>query len=220
MVTVVVAGEEKKFGKTFGLWGKKMKSVHLLPRAMTVGEQLKEILDFFYEGEYLKDIVIKHVSASDRRLLGLRGTTLVYPLLGDLLKVQRNPNECMIDFILYEAMRARVEPTDINRQRLYEAFGGKENVLANGVSIEQLELWLRTRDDISSYAIDEFDNVFSEFHCTRKEPKFYLVFKVNNEHVYAVLDPDVKDKVAHTKRLQLGDFNMSVDYDNAVGNLR
>ena len=189
-------------------------SIHKFPRT-TVAKVLDEMLGSFHESwrerMYLLDVVIKAVSNEDRRKLGLKGTALAYPMLGEL-PYKPNPNECMIDFIIYEAMRKSVT---LYRQELYHVFGGQKNVQENGVSINQLEAYLRARNDVNSYAINEFNTVFSTVQCTR-EPKFYIVFKVNNEHVYPIFDEAIKHKVAHTKKLELGDCKMIVDYSDVV----
>ena len=65
---------------------------------------------------------------------------------------------------------------------------------------------------ISVYALDPLFEVFNSY--TSEEPKITLVFLVNNNHLYPILDETMKRQASRTKKIELQDFKWLVDYED------
>ena len=72
---------------------------------------------------------------------------------------------------------------------------------------------MRKKVDIFSvYALDPLFEVFNSY--TSEEPKITLVFLVNNNHLYPILDETMKRQASRTKKIELQDFKWLVDYED------
>ena len=72
--------------------------------------------------------------------------------------------------------------------------------------------FLKRYDTISCYAIDRLNEVF-QYH-EAEDKRYSLCFIVNNNHIYPILDSDVKKSVAATHKINLNQYKYNINYDN------
>src|SRR6185312_9643240 len=161
--------------------------------------------------QWLDDIDIREVTDAKLDRVRNKASGMIYPpkLLGDLSAINVNPGECVLDYIMAEFNKRKMRLT---RVQLIEELGGVDEV-KDGISVSMIRKWLYPRSNISMYALDPFGTVFD----SRPAPgrcDLMLVFIVNNQHVYPILDDAVKNKVAHAKRLSFREFTMTTDWSD------
>ena len=133
------------------------------------------------------------------------GTKYMYKLLGDTNQLNKTPDECVIDYLDYELTNnGRFR---ITRKDLYREFGKNK-----GITTKQIIDFAKKSKKISVFALDPLFEVFNSY--VGEDPRITLVFVVNNNHLYPVLDKELKKQASRTKHLILQDFKWSVDYEH------
>ena len=126
----------------------------------------------------------------------MKGVRLQYKLLGDDSVINKNEGQCVLDYIMAE-MSSKFKM--FTRKRLIEELG--ETMF--GYSIDDVHGWVARRKDISMYALSPFNEVIDSHTAEHGRCELTLVFKINNDHCYGVYRPELKNMVAHTKKLDL-----------------
>jgi hypothetical protein len=160
---------------------------------------------------WIEDITIKKVARRELKHIRMRNTAIIYPhkLLGDVSALSVNSGYCVIDYIVAEFLKRgkRLLRTDLIME-----LGGEE-AIKDGVSSEMIYEWAEQRCNISMYALDPYGNMFmslkAQSHCD-----VLLVYIVNNNHVFPVLDDSVKQSVAKSKKLVMAEFAMTADWND------
>ncbi len=134
------------------------------------------------------------------------GTSLSYNLLGDVKKINQHKNECVSDYIVY-AVSGVTGLKHVTRQYL-AGYG----IGVGGVCAETIIAWAKAEKCISVHALDPMLHTFTK-HIA-KDAHVSLVFIVNNNHCYPILDKDMKRLTAITGKLDLNEFLFDVKYDD------
>ena len=128
-----------------------------------------------------------------------------YKILEKADDINVNEGECVIDYLLYE-LKGKNGFYNIDRQYLIKYFKGTE------ATTNQIMDFVKRYDTISCYAIDPLNEVFQYHEAENK--RYSLCFVVNNNHIYPILDPDVKKSVSLTHKINLNQYKYHINYDN------
>ena len=121
--------------------------------------------------------------------------------------VNVNEGECAIDYILYE-LAGKPFFKSLTRSNLIKFFKGVK------ATTEQIICFARQYDNLSVYAIDPLRNVFASHKSTSNFNNYSLCFIVNNNHLYPVLDSNMKKSIAQTGKITLSEYKFNVSYDD------
>lgn len=166
----------------------------------------KTIADFISENFHASesDVVetsnvdIRKYNAQELLKLRMKRQLLQYKLLAeDVIVNASRKDECVLNFMLAEVCKVWSRYT---RKKLLEELG--EEGLINGWSIEDIMKWAEHKGCVSAYALDPFDKVISSV-VAEERTSLRLVFKINNDHCYPIMQQELKDIVSRTKRLEL-----------------
>ena len=119
--------------------------------------------------------------------------------------VNVNEGECVIDYILYE-LAGKHGFKNITRQSLIKYFKGTV------ATTDQIISFSQQYDTLSIYAIDPLNNVFNKHVAA--DHRYSLCFVVNNNHLYPVLDANLKKSIALSGKIELNDYKFNVNYDD------
>lgn len=159
---------------------------------------------FGYEAEFAGyevvsfKVVPPHTNIRDMKNWGFQ--QLAYKLCPQDALINKNEGCCVVDYITW-AMRNKFKKFD--RQTLV-AFFRREA----GISVREIMNWVATRKDVSCYAIDPFRQVMMS-HVAHNT-KIVLSFIVNDQHIYPITDPDLKQGISKRGILQLEEVKFSV----------
>ena len=151
------------------------------------------------------------------KALKLRGTELMYKMLGGVEKVLVKKDECVIDWLMAELMltKPRMDRPQLIRELIEASREVDLRGIAAGVSLQTLEFWVRTYTDITLVVFDPFDNLICKVQATCRT-SVLLVAKVNNEHIYPIFDSELKNLISRSQKLRLGDFEMKANFDKTI----
>jgi len=157
----------------------------------------------------LEDIKIREITDARMSTRRLRAGGMMYPhkLLGDVSAININPGQCVLDYIIAEYHNKGMRLT---RPDLIEQLGGADEV-KDGVSTDMIYNWAERKQNISMYALDPFGKVYQSLRATTR-CDLLLVFIVNNDHVFPILDDGVKGDVSRSKKLAFAEFAMTADW--------
>ena len=141
---------------------------------------------------------------------------LQYDFLGNIETINKNAGECVLDYIIYEAGQATASDrhnnfSDVTRPALIKFFGPQ--CVEKGVSTKNIIRWARSRDDVRVIAINPLLVKFAEHH-PEEQARLNLVFIVNNNHVYPIIDKDTKEYVARQGHLPLQEVKFDIKFDD------
>src|SRR2546421_1459937 len=90
--------------------------------------------------EDVQNIFIVPLTKVDLMKRKMKGATLAYKFLGNLEKINKNPGQCTIDYIVYECQN-HLRMKHWTRPKLIKYFG--ESCLLTGISTEEIIRWAR-----------------------------------------------------------------------------
>jgi len=128
-----------------------------------------------------------------------------YKCLDNADKVNVNNGACVIDYIMFE-LCGKHGFKNLTRDSLIKFFGGQ---LA---STDDIIEWCKKSTKVSVYAIDPLMQVF-KYHKA-DNTRYTLVFVVNNDHLYPVLNADTKKSVVQSGKLSLNEYKFTINYDD------
>ena len=144
-----------------------------------------------------------------------KGARLQYKMLPEDIIINKNPGECALDFIMYE-LNASGNFTTYTRPKLIDELqtAGCIDPLS-GVSVQNIINYALAKKYISVFALNPFGYLINK-HVADKV-KATLVFKLNNEHIFPIVQNELKKAVAQTKRLDLKEIKFDIqDYSDAT----
>jgi len=121
--------------------------------------------------------------------------------------VNVNEGECAIDYMIYE-LAGKPFFKSLTREKLIKFFAG---IVA---TTEQIIAFAQQYDNLSVYAIDPLRNVFASHKATSNFNSYSLCFITNNNHLYPVLDSNMKKSIAQTGKITLNEYKFNVSYDD------
>jgi hypothetical protein len=151
------------------------------------------------------DVKITEVAKASLPNIKLGHRKHSYKILEKADEINVNDGECVIDYLLYE-LKGKHGFKNLDRKYLIDFFKGTE------ATTNQIMDVVKRYNTISCYAIDPLNKVF-EYH-EADDKRHSLCFVVNNNHIYPILDPDVKKSVASTHKINLNQYKFNTSYDN------
>ena len=181
------------------------------PKGKTVTEMAHRFIQQHYhhsntEMGTTRDIDVRKAEGADLRNVKLKGARpLQYKLLPEDTIINKNTNECVLDYMMSQIHQVWKTYT---RQQLIEFFGA--DCVQEGVSANQIMAWSKARQTVSCYVLDPFLKCIECVHTVGSTVDLMLVFIINNDHLYPVIDPVMKHHVATCKSLELGQVKFDV----------
>ena len=199
----------------------KMISEDVELKAGNIKRKIVKIINDVYMNQYdngympilidIQNMIVKLRTNRTLNTVKLKQTSLAYKMLGDLTNVNKNPGQCVLDYILHETQNTPRFKT-ITRPALIKFFG--ENCQEEGISTQQIIDWAKHKQYVKVIALDPFLKVFEEFvPVMNSHTCLSLVFIVNNEHCYPILDQDMKRKISRAKQLDLPSIVYDIKFD-------
>jgi hypothetical protein len=162
--------------------------------------------------EDVKNIFIVPLTKVDLMKRKMKGATLAYKFLGNIEKINKNPGQCVIDYLVYEC-QVHNRMKHWTRPKLIKYFG--ESCLLTGISTEDIIRWARESGYVNVFALDPFMETFTTYTCPMEvHSNMTLCFIMNNDHCYAILDKQQKFDIARKHHIDLGDFMFDIKYDD------
>jgi hypothetical protein len=121
--------------------------------------------------------------------------------------VNVNEGECAIDYIMYE-LAGKPFFKSLTREKLIKFFGGLK------ATSEQIISFAQQYDNLSVYAIDPLRRVFASHKAHSVFNSYSLCFIVNNNHLYPVLDANMKKSIAQTGKITLNEYKFNTSYED------
>jgi hypothetical protein len=185
---------------------------HLWPYAMKKATQwMTENYRDFSEWQIigLLNVNVLPITSAELRQRRLKGTSLAYKFLGNLQTLEKNPGQCVIDYLL-NICQTTERMKHWTRPQLTKYFG--DECVENGISTDQIIEWAKSTGHVNVYALDPFKETFASHKCDRTVNIYCtLCFIVNNDHLYAIIDPELVREAATKNRIDLGDFQFNVN---------
>jgi hypothetical protein len=133
-----------------------------------------------------------------RKLPLYRYTRLADKVCTDDSIINSVPDECVIDALLAMLWTHYKSKT---REQLTEELGSPHP------SVEQIQKWVESesysyRDYVSLYILDPLHNTMV-CHIAKRSAKVMITCKVNNQHLYAITDAQLRTEIKHYRRLNL-----------------
>ena len=119
--------------------------------------------------------------------------------------INTNPGQCVIDNILYELSNKKYF-LSFTRKDLIKSFKGTT------ATTDQIIEFAKLKNYVSVYALDPLNNIFNSY--VAEDSKYSLTFIVNNNHLYPILDANLKKSISVTKKIQLNDYKFNISYDD------
>lgn len=159
----------------------------------------------------VKDIMATKIERFTLARKKVFGTKLAYKFLGDVQKINKNPGQCVLDFILYEC-QGKLGLAKVTRESLVKFFG--KDCQTEGVNTDQVIEWAKSIGYVNVYALDPYMQTFKTYHTEADHHSLALCFIINNDHAYPIIDPNMKASIASKGRIDMKDFMYDVKYDN------
>jgi len=121
--------------------------------------------------------------------------------------VNVHEGECAIDYIMYE-LAGKPFFKSLTREKIISFFGGLT------ATPEQMIAFAKQYDNLSVYAIDPLRNVFASHKSHSNCNSHSLCFIVNNNHLYPILDSNMKKSIAQTGKITLNEYKFNISYDD------
>ena len=186
-----------------------VKKSTITDEAITIGAEVSvnEMYSEYEDIEVIEksDIKITEIARASLPNIRLGHKKHSYKILSSADEININDGECVIDYLLYE-LKGKHGFKNIDRKYLIEYFKGTE------ATTNQIMDFVKRYNTISCYAIDPLNKVF-EYH-EADDKRHSLCFVVNNNHIYPILDPDVKKSVASTHKINLNQYKFKTSYEN------
>ncbi|MDR3477581.1 MAG: hypothetical protein P4M14_06075 [Gammaproteobacteria bacterium] len=148
-----------------------------------------------------KDVVAKLMNDLQIKNLRLYGTTLGYKLLPKNIEVNKNGGSCVRNFIMANMTKVFTKYT---RVKLDDELMKLEVPPDQAwLDLETIVAWVKLRDCISIWAFNALDELIAKHIATASKTKLSLVFKINNDHLYPIMQDDLKQFVFKTGRINL-----------------
>jgi hypothetical protein len=152
-----------------------------------------------------KNIRITEVSKASLPNIRLGHKKHSYKILEKADDINVNDGECVIDYLLYE-LKGKHGFKTLDRKFLIKYFKGSQ------ATTNQIIDFVKLYKTISCYAIDPLNEVF-QYH-EAEDKRHSLCFVGNNNHIYPILDADVKKSIAATHKINLNQYRFNTAYDN------
>jgi len=186
-----------------------VKKSTITDEAITIGAEVSvnEMYSEYEDIEVIEksDIKITEVARASLPNIRLGHKKHSYKILSSADEININDGECVIDYLLYE-LKGKSGFKNLDRKYLIEYFKGTE------ATTNQIMDFVKRYNTISCYAIDPLNKVFQYHEADDK--RHSLCFVVNNNHIYPILDPDVKKSVATTHKINLNQYKFNTSYEN------
>ena len=114
---------------------------------------------------------------------------------------------CVLDYI-YMELKGKEKFETLTIEKLKKEFVDYQN----GISVEEVIQWAKSKKYISVYAVSPFMKVFENY--VSETPKYALVFIVNNNHVYGVFNKEYREQIFKSKEIKLSAFKFMIDYND------
>jgi hypothetical protein len=195
--------------KHFQYISRGVKKSTITDAAITIGAEgsINEMYSDYEDFDVVEksDIKITEVAKASLPNIRLGHKKHSYKILEKADDININDGECVIDYLLYE-LKGKHGFKNIDRKYLIDFFKGTE------ATTNQIMDFVKRYNTISCYAIDPLNEVF-QYH-EAEDKRHSLCFLVNNNHIYPILDPDVKKSVAATHKINLNQYKFNTSYDN------
>lgn len=180
---------------------------------------IREIVDtacrqsFIDEQVAFSDVLILYIDALNYAVgqdvayakIVMRGTKLIYKLLGDTSIVNKNIGQCCPDYIMYEFKQCE-HFKKTSRVQVMKHFNKDGSAtypqvfnLAKSLKYVRVDVVNALGSVIDSYIPDKV-------LC-------HLVFIINNGHCYPILSKELKKSISRKKRLDLGEICCTIKFD-------
>ena len=147
-----------------------------------------------------RNVFIVPILDNKLTLIPMKGLTMFYNSLPEVLHVA--DGKCIRDYIYWEGQKA---DSRVSWTRTYLdtwKLTNTEDIIA-----------FAKAHNVSVYAVDMIDNVYEIFSA--EKPRVWFMFKNNNNHLYPITDPAIRQSVVKAGKLSIQEINMSYkDFDD------
>jgi hypothetical protein len=166
-----------------------------------------EVLEYpEHEVTRVENVKVLPLYEKGLKTIPMKGTKLIYSMLGEIAKINKVIGYCVIDYILYQARLDGIK--SINRRKLIRALGN------NGVTAQHLLQWVKQRSDISLFILDPFLKCFLHHVAPSSTHRMTLTIVMNNEHCYPVTDKQMKKYISSQKEYNLSKVAFNVNFED------
>jgi len=143
----------------------------------------------------------------------LFGCKLNYNFSKDYDSHREDNNMCVIDYLRYELQgNKQISKKLLTQKSLMNAFNMKN--LTEGISLEQIIRFVKLSNYISLYAFDPTGRLIKKIKGHQNSK--VLVFTINNNHIYPIINKDYKLSVINKEIIQMSDYKFDINYDNCI----
>ena len=145
-------------------------------------------------------VVIRLMTDIQLKNLRLYGTALEYKLLPENLEINKNGGSCVRNFIMAntEQVWSKYTRFDLNRELLNLGIPEEQDWL----DVESIMEWVESKKHVTMFAFGPHDQLIAKYVAPVKT-QMTLAFKINNNHLYPVMQKDLKLRVSKTGKLDL-----------------
>ena len=147
-----------------------------------------------------KAVAIKLMTDIQLKNLRLYGTSLGYKLLPENLEINKNGGSCVRNFLMANMVRVWSKYTRVDLERELLSLGVPED--QDWLDLETIIEWVQLNNQISLFAFNSLDCLVAK-HIAPDRTKLTMVFKINNNHLYPVMQDEMKLRVSKTGKIDL-----------------
>ena len=144
----------------------------------------------------------------------LGGCKLNYHFSKDYDSKREDNGMCVIDYLRYELQgHPNISQKLLSKQCLLKAF--ELDNLTDGVTLIQIINFVNQSRYISMFAFSPSGKLIKKIRATGdKDKSTTLVFMINNNHIYPIINVDYKQSVMKKEIIQLSDYKFDINYEN------
>ena len=130
-------------------------------------------------------------------------------MLQETCQINNNKGQCVLDMIMHEYTNKTYTRCDLIKELEELAEENEKKFLTEGITTNLIMKWAKHKKYVSCWALDPFGVVFSNV-CAVYRTIICLVFVVNNNYVYPITNPTLKESITKVKRIKFNNMSIQI----------